>query len=118
MNRRGVIRIYLPRAKIKISPLSCFKCQEILVLRIFFLHNRLNVLMMVVDVMEKFLQVRMFKNGINVINKLFSIVEQCSAIDIVVDIHEHAYKFLLWLKMLIMLILPSQHHQFVGKTYN
>ena len=63
--------------------------------------------MIIVDVMDKFSKVHMFENIINVINKLFSNIEWFSAIDIVVDIHEHAYK-LLWLKMLVMLILPSR----------
>ena len=74
----------------------------------FVPQNRLNSLMIIVDVMDKFSKVHMFENIINVINKLFSNIEWFSAIDIVVDIHERAYKFLLWLKMLVMLILPSR----------
>ena len=72
--------------------------------------------MKIVEVMEKIIQVRMFKNGINIINKSFPNIGPCSTIDIAVDIHEQANIFLIWFKILKMLVLLSQHHPFVGKN--
>ena len=72
--------------------------------------------MKIVEVMEKIIQVRMFKNGINIINKSFPNIGPCSTIDIAADIHEQANIFLIWFKILKMLVLLSQHHPFVGKN--
>ena len=47
------------------------KYQETLISITFFLHSKLNVLINIIDVMEKVFQVRTLKNRINVINKSF-----------------------------------------------
>ena len=47
------------------------KCQEPLILHTFFIDSKLNVLMKIVDMIEKLSQLCTFTNRINVINKLF-----------------------------------------------
>ena len=47
------------------------ECQEPLILHTFFIDSKLNVLMKIVDMIEKLSQLCTFTNRINIINKLF-----------------------------------------------